>query len=113
MKFVWDFSELYEFGDRLETLSEFNEAMENATKRLSKALLKWMEAFTPVDEYDLIQGWNGNNFAVTKKENGFEVLIVNKTPSTTFSTESFMLKISNVLLTILIPKPNLPSLPFS
>lgn len=80
MKFEWDFSELTQFGNRLENLSTFNDSMENATKRLSKALLKWMKEFTPVEDYDLINGWNGNKFLVTKQQDGFEVLIVNKTP---------------------------------
>ena len=80
MKFEWDLSELTQFGNRLENLSAFNESMENATKRLSKALLKWMKEFTPVEEYDLINGWNGNKFLVIKQPDGFEVLIVNKTP---------------------------------
>jgi hypothetical protein len=53
--------------------------MQNAAKRLAKALLKWMKSYTPVgDTYQLISGWNGNNFAVKKVANGFEVLIVNK-----------------------------------
>ena len=39
-----------------------------------------MKSLTPVDGYDLINGWDGNKFAVTKKDNWFEVLIVNKTP---------------------------------
>ena len=54
--------------------------MQNATKRLAKALLKWVKEFTPVDAHQLINGWDGNHFLVTKKDNGFEVLIVNKTP---------------------------------
>ncbi len=77
MNFQWDFSELTEFADRL---SKFENSMQKAAQRLAKALLKWMKEFTPVDEYTLINGWDGNNFAVTKKDGGFEVLIVNKTP---------------------------------
>ena len=80
MKIEWDFSELYEFVDHLSDFSKFEKSMQDATKRLAKALLKWMKEFTPVDEYTLINGWDGNNFAVTEKDGGFEVLIVNKTP---------------------------------
>lgn len=80
MKLEWDLSELYEFADNLNDFSKFEKSMQNAAKRLSKALLRWVKEFTPVDEYTLINGWNGNNFVVTEKDNGFEVLIVNKTP---------------------------------
>lgn len=79
MKLTWDFSELNDFADNLNNFSKFDEAMKRATQRLAKELLKWMKGFTPVDEYTLINGWNGNNFAVTKVKDGFEVLIVNKT----------------------------------
>lgn len=80
MKLSWDFSELLDFADSLNNLSKFERSMQNATKRLAKALTRWMKEFTPVDSYELINGWNGNHFAVTKTETGFEVLIVNKTP---------------------------------
>lgn len=80
MKVEWDLSELTEFTNHLHDFSKFEKSMQNAAKRLSKALLRWMKEFTPVDEYTLINGWDGNQFAVTKKDGGFEVLIVNKTP---------------------------------
>ena len=83
MKVSWDFDEFYDFVEKLENLGNFNKEMEQAAKRLSKELLKWMKAFTPVDDYELVNGWDGNQFAVTKKEDGFEVLIVNKTPYAT------------------------------
>lgn len=80
MKFEWDLHELTDFAQRLEDTARFEKDMADATKRLAKALLKWMKEYTPVDEYELVNGWNGNHFAVTKRNNGFEVLIVNKTP---------------------------------
>ena len=80
MKLDWDLTELTEFADRLSELPRFEKAMEKAAKEISKALLTWMKTYTPVDTYELINGWNGNKFVVTKKDNGFEVLIVNKTP---------------------------------
>lgn len=83
MKLEWDFSELKSFADNLSNLSNLEKSMEDATKRLAKALLNWMKEFTPIDEYELINGWNGNKFAVRKVENGFEVLIVNTTPYAT------------------------------
>lgn len=80
MKLEWDFQELYDFADRLESMSSFENRMKQATKDVAKALLKRMKGLTPVDEYDLINGWDGNQFLVTEHENGYEVLIVNKSP---------------------------------
>lgn len=80
MQFEWDFSELTKFGAELENLGKFEKHMQTAAKRLSKELLKWMKELTPVDTYKLINGWDGNSFAVTKKGDTFEVLIVNRTP---------------------------------
>jgi hypothetical protein len=80
MKFEYDFKELSDFADKLRDLAQFEKAMEKATKEIAKVLLRWMKSFTPVEEYTLINGWNGNKFLVTKKDNGFEVLIVNTTP---------------------------------
>lgn len=80
MKLEWDFTELTEFADRLNDFSRFEKYAEKAAKEISKVLLKWMKSYTPVDEYTLINGWDGNNFAVTKNGDNFEVLIVNKTP---------------------------------
>lgn len=80
MKIDWDFTELTEFANKLSGVAVLEKSMKNATKRLAKALLRWMKEFTPVDSYELISGWDGNNFAVRRTETGFEVLIVNKTP---------------------------------
>lgn len=80
MKIEFDFSELTDFATKLNNISLLEKNMKNATKRLAKALLRWMKELTPVDSYELINGWEGNNFAVTKKGDVFEVLIVNKTP---------------------------------
>ena len=80
MKFEWDFHELTEFANNLSNVGKLNSTFERITKDISKALLKRMKSLTPVDSYDLINGWNGNKFAVVKRENGFEVLIINKTP---------------------------------
>lgn len=74
-----DFSELSGFIDNLNS-SKLERTLERIAKEISKALLKRMKSLTPVDEYDLINGWNGNRFAVTKRGNRYEVLIVNTTP---------------------------------
>ena len=77
MKLEWDFSELYEFADNLENISRFEEVAERITKDISKALLKRIKGFTPVDGYDLINGWDKTKIIVTEVNGGFEVLLTN------------------------------------
>lgn len=79
MKLEWDFSELLEFADNLES-ADLENTFKRITKEIGKALLKRMKSLTPVDEYDLINGWNGNHFAVKEVADGYEVLIVNNDP---------------------------------
>lgn len=79
MKLEWDFSELTKFADNLAN-SDLENTFKRITKDIGKALLKRMKSLTPVDGYDLINGWDGNRFAVTETNNGYEVLIINKTP---------------------------------
>lgn len=84
MKVKWDFREIADFGDNLLSFgSAFNPNIQRAMKRLAKRLLDWMKTFTPTDSYELVHGWDGNNFAVRGTNDGFEVLIVNKTPYAT------------------------------
>ena len=79
MKIEWDFSELTRFANNLSNGSKFEREMQFAAKELASVLLKRIKALTPVgDTYQLVNGWNGNDFAVRKANNGFEVLIVNK-----------------------------------
>lgn len=80
MKVEFDFHELYDFANNLGNISKFEQTAERIVKDISKSLLSQMKSLTPVDSYDLINGWDGNKFAVVKRESGFEVLIVNKTP---------------------------------
>lgn len=78
MKIEWDFKELYNFADKLSKTSGLERELRFATKELAAALLKHIKNFTPIgDTYQLMNGWNGNDFAVKKVNNGFEVLIVN------------------------------------
>lgn len=79
MKIEWDFSEFNNFANKLLSTS-MDEGFKRATKSLGKALLKRMKSLTPVDDYELINGWNGNHFLVREVEGGFEVDIVNTTP---------------------------------
>lgn len=80
MKFEYDFSEFNKFAQRLSNVATFEAQMKKLAKEIAKALLKHMTSLTPVDDGTLIDGWNGNKFAVKKHGDSFEVLIVNKTP---------------------------------
>lgn len=84
MRFDWDFSELYQFADKLGEVGRLETALKRATKDIAKALLKRMKSLTPVDEYDLISGWEGNHFLVKEVDGGFEVLIVNRDEKATW-----------------------------
>lgn len=78
MKIEWDFKELTAFANNLSKTSDLERELRFATKELATALLKHIKNFTPIgDTYQLMNGWNGNAFAVKKVTNGFEVLIVN------------------------------------
>lgn len=80
MKLEWDFSELNKFAKNLGQISKFEREMQVAAKELSHELLKQIKILTPIgDSYKLLNGWNGNDFAVKKVAGGFEVLIVNTT----------------------------------
>ena len=76
MNVKWDFSEFEKFANNLAN-SHLEDTFKRITKDISKALLKRVKGFTPTDEYDLINGWNGNKFLVTKTEKGYQVLLVN------------------------------------
>lgn len=80
MKITWDFKNFYDFANRVSKITLFETHMKQATKDISKALLNRMKSLTPVDDYDLINGWDGNAFLVKQAQNGFEVLIINKCP---------------------------------
>ena len=81
MKIEWDFSELTEFAERLSNTSRLEREMRFAAKEIASTLLKRIKTLTPIgDTYQLVNGWNGNDFAVKKTGDGFEVLIVNRTP---------------------------------
>ena len=80
MKVTWDFSELTEFADRLNDFGRFEEFAKRATKEIAEALLKLMKANTPVETSELLRGWDdASKIVVTKKNDGFEVILVNRT----------------------------------
>jgi hypothetical protein len=79
MRVTWDFSELHEFVNDLSDPSVIDTYLKKATKDIARAALKHIKSLTPVDTYELINAWNKNKLAVVKKEDGFEVLLVNDT----------------------------------
>lgn len=80
MKIEYDFREFHKFADNLRDTSRLSQPMSVATKEIAKELLLRMKKFTPRETGKLIAGWEGNAFVVTKRNNGFEVLIVNTDP---------------------------------
>ena len=79
MRVTWDFSELHEFVNDLSDPLVIDKYLKKATKDIAKVALKHIKSLTPVDTYELINAWDKNKFAVVKKEDGFEVLLVNDT----------------------------------
>jgi hypothetical protein len=78
MKLKWDFQEFIDFKNNFRSIQKV-EMLKRITKDIGKALLKRVKSLTPVGQtYDLINGWNGNHFIVTERNNGYEVLIVNR-----------------------------------
>ena len=79
MKFEWDLSELTKFADNLSQTTKFEREIKFAAKEIASVLLKQIKALTPIgDTYQLVNGWNGNDFAVRQVDGGFEVLLINK-----------------------------------
>jgi hypothetical protein len=80
MKVDWDISELTEFANKLVDATRFEVELERATKEIAHELLRRIKTHTPIgDTWELINGWDDNDFAVTKVNGGFEVLLVNST----------------------------------
>ena len=90
MKFEWDISELIDFANNLSNLTTFKESMERSTQEIAKALLKRIKALTPIEDGQLISGWNGNQFIVTENKDGYEVLLVNTTPYAPYVNDGHM-----------------------
>jgi len=85
MEVKWDFTALYEFADKVCDYDRLASEMERATKEIAHELLKKIKQHTPIgDTWRLINGWDGNDFAVTETPTGFEVLLVNPTEYATW-----------------------------
>lgn len=77
MKVDFDFSELNEFAESLNDHAHVASVLGRIAQKIARALVKRMNAVTPVLDYELIYGWDKNKFLVTQTVNGCEVLLVN------------------------------------
>lgn len=80
MKVIWDFDNLFAFGERLSEYENFETAIMTATQEIAKALHRALLTRTPVVTGNLRAGWSrGENlaFRVTKVKNGYVVELSN------------------------------------
>ena len=85
MKLEWDISELTEFATKLVDSNRFEVEMKRAAKEVAHELLRRIKHYTPIgDTWQLINGWDDNDFAVVNVEGGFEVCLVNRTEYATW-----------------------------
>lgn len=81
MRLVWDFSELTEFGNRLQDKHDLDTALMSATRKVAKVLHRHLLNQTPVKTGNLRKMWSaGDNllFAVEPVADGFEVTFINE-----------------------------------
>lgn len=84
MKCKWDFSEFYEFAEKLENDNTIEDAYMAATRKIAQALHKYLLQLTPVDTGNLRKMWSaGDNlkFEVKPVVGGYEVTFINKARS--------------------------------
>ena len=83
MKVTWDFHELFDFAERLESVSSdynFESSLMTATQNVARVLHQHILELTPVDTGNLRKMWSaGENlkFTVDKVNDGYEVTFVN------------------------------------
>lgn len=80
MKVIWDFDNLFAFGERLSEYENFETAIMTATQEIAKALHRALLTRTPVVTGNLRAGWSrGENlaFRVTRVERGYVVELSN------------------------------------
>ena len=83
MKLKWDLSELVAFGDRVATVSKFEEACKAATKQIAKELHEMLFNETPVKTGQLAAGWGGSEnyaYTITDVQNGYKIDLINRVP---------------------------------
>ena len=85
MKIEWDFSDLFDFSEKLGEYSRYETELKRATKEIAHELLRRIKQHTPIgDTWALINGWDKNDFAVRQVGKGFEILLVNPTEYATW-----------------------------
>ena len=80
MRLEWDFSEFYDFADKLSGSYEIETALMTATKEVAKVLHQRLLILTPVDTGNLRKMWSaGNNLSFTVEDmgNGYQVTFIN------------------------------------
>ena len=80
MKVIWDFDNLFAFGERLSEYENFETAVMTAPQEIAKALHRSLLTRTPVVTGNLRSGWSkGENlaFRVTKVKRGYVVELSN------------------------------------
>lgn len=83
MKLKWDFSELYEFADRLNNTAKFQKTCKEIVKKLAKELQEMLFSQTPVRTGQLATGWGGaENYAykIQELKNSYKVTLYNRVP---------------------------------
>ena len=81
MRLVWDFTELTDFGERLNDTYNFHTAIMAATREVARVLHQELLEQTPVDTGNLRKMWSaGDNllFTVDRVGDGFQVTFINK-----------------------------------
>lgn len=83
MRLRWDFHELYDFGERIGNIAEFERVCEEATRELAKVFQDMLIKETPLVTGQLAAGWGGAkncSYTVKRLKNGFKVELVNEVP---------------------------------
>jgi hypothetical protein len=82
MRLEWDFKEVFDFADRLATISEFDKHLGKAAQQIAKVLHDMLIIETPVDFGTLQTGWKTEenySYLIVQVENGYEVNLINRT----------------------------------
>ena len=92
MRLEWDFSEFYDFADKLSGSYEIETALMTATKEVAKVLHQRLLILTPVDTGNLRKMWSaGNNlqFTVEPVDCGYEVTFINTATNKEYPSEKY------------------------
>lgn len=93
MKFEFDFSEIENFADRLSDSYELETMLMTATQNIARVLHEHLLRQTPIDTGNLRKMWSANDnllFTVEKKDNGYQVTLINNAINKRSSPTGFM-----------------------